>query len=315
MPPHKVVAIAKNMRFMRSPSVYYLTDRIWVVLVPIISNYDSKYETYFRIKLKSTLKKASVLRQLLVDVFNNLGKAQQNHFYPNREALMLAHYLQHVPFEGLGSIAPWLRSVGYKITRTLFFNASNLPGPGEIDLLVVMGGPMSVNDELQFPWLADEKRFIREVIEAGKSVVGVCLGAQLIASALGARVYANAHKEIGWFPVRGISANDESTFRFPPITEVFHWHGETFDLPPDAVRLAESDACFRQAFQLGRSVIGLQFHLETTAESAREIVDHCRHELVPTRYVQSEQEILAAPPDKYQQINRLMAEVLSYLTR
>ena len=226
---------------------------------------------------------------------------------------MLAHCLQHVPFEGLGSIAPWLRSAGYKITRTPFYNTANLPDPGEIDLLVVMGGPMSVNDELEFPWLADEKRFIREAIEAGKSVVGVCLGAQLIACALGARVYANAHKEIGWFPVRGISANDESTFRFPPVTEVFHWHGETFDLPPAAVRLAESDACSNQAFQLGRSIIGLQFHLETTAESVRDIVDHCRAELVATMYVQSEQEILAAPPDKYQQINRLMAEVLSYL--
>ena len=121
---------------------------------------------------------------------------------------MLAHYLQHVFFEGLGSIAPWLQSAGYEITRTPFFKSMNLPDPEEIDLLVVMGGPMSVNDEVQFPWLAMEKWFIREAIGAGKPVLGVCLGAQLIASAMGARVYANAHKEIGWFPIRGVSSND-----------------------------------------------------------------------------------------------------------
>lgn len=228
---------------------------------------------------------------------------------------MRAHCLQHVPFEGLGSIEPWLKTAGYETTHTRFYESAALPDPGAVDLLVIMGGPMSVHDESEFPWLGVEKAFVRGAVAAGKAVLGVCLGAQLIASALGARVYRNPCKEIGWFPVCGMSAPDLAAFSFPPVAEVFHWHGETFDLPPGALRLAKSEACENQAFQLGRSVMGLQFHLETTQSSARDIVSHCRAELVPSRYVQSEAHILAAPPEKYQAINNLMADVLGFLTR
>lgn len=228
---------------------------------------------------------------------------------------MRAHYLQHVPFEGLGSIDPWLRAAGYEISSTRFHETAELPDRQEIDLVVVMGGPMSVNDESEFPWLVEEKQFLHSCIEAGKSVLGICLGAQLIASAMSARVYRNHVKEIGWLPVQGIRSPAGSTFQFPPSVEVFHWHGETFDLPPGAFPIARSEGCENQAFQLGRSVMGLQFHLETTPESARELVSHCRAELVPSKYVQSEAAILAAAPEKYRVINTLMAEVLSFLTR
>ena len=227
---------------------------------------------------------------------------------------MRAHYLQHVPFEGLGSIEPWLRAAGYEITNTRFFESTRLPDINEVDLFIVMGGPMSVNDEAELPWLVQEKHFIRSAIQAGKSVLGVCLGAQLIANAMGARVYRNGEKEIGWFPVQGYSTVDSSSFRFPPSVEAFHWHGETFDLPSGAVRLGGSEGCENQAFQLGQSVIGLQFHLEATPESAREIVSHCRAELLPSKYVQSETAILAATPEKYRVINNLMVDILSYLT-
>ena len=225
---------------------------------------------------------------------------------------MRAHYLQHVPFEGLGSIETWLGERGYEITSTRFFESVSVPDLNEVDLLVVMGGPMSVNDEKEWSWLAPEKQVIRDAIQSGKSVLGVCLGAQLIASAMGARVYRNRVKEIGWFPVQGVPSVGSSAFRFPSSVEVFHWHGETFDLPTGAVRLARSEACENQAFQLGRSVIGLQFHLETTPESAREIVAQCRAELSPAPYVQSEAEIFAASPAKYRAINSLMSEVLSF---
>lgn len=228
---------------------------------------------------------------------------------------MRAHYLQHVPFEGLGSIEPWLKAAGYAITQTRWFEPAELPAPDAPDLLVVLGGPMSVNDEASYPWLVEEKRFIRHAIAAGTSVLGVCLGAQLIASSLGARVYPNRRKEIGWFPVQGIPPSDESVFSFPPSLDVFHWHGETFDLPPGAVRLATSEACANQAFQIGTSVIGLQFHLETTPQSAQNIVANCRQEVIPARYVQTEDEILAAGNEKYESINQMMQSVLAFLQR
>lgn len=226
---------------------------------------------------------------------------------------MRAHYLQHVPFEGLGSIEPWLHAAGYDISGTRLFESATFPEVGEFELLVVMGGPMSANDEDRHPWLSPEKRFIRSAVDSGRSVLGVCLGAQLIASAMGAGVYPNPVKEIGWFPVRGVSAVSTSIFRFPPALKVFHWHGETFDLPRGAALIARSDVCEHQAFQLGRSVIGLQFHLETTPESARELVRNCRDELVSSQCIQTEDEILSATSQDYQSINAWMAEVLGFL--
>jgi len=224
---------------------------------------------------------------------------------------MRAHCLQHVPFEGPGSIEPQLRTAGYELSHTRFFESALLPLRDDIDLLVVMGGPMSVNDEL--PWLAPEKKFIRNLIESGKPVLGICLGAQLIASAMGARVYKNPVKEIGWFPVQGVTSPGSASFSFPHSIEVFHWHGETFDLPPGAVQLARSEGCENQAFQIGRSVIGLQFHLETTLDSACELIANCRNELIPSRYVQTEDVILSAGSEKYESIQQMMGKVLSYL--
>ena len=185
---------------------------------------------------------------------------------------MRAHYLQHVPFEELGSIKSWLSTAGYKITKTQFFETANLPDIGEIDLLVILGGPMSVNDEDTFPWRSLEKKFIRNAIQSSKPVLGICLGAQLIANTMCAEVFRNPVKEIGWFPVQGFSSRGTSFFRFPPSMEVFNWHGETFDLPSGATRIAKSEGCENQAFQIGTSVIGLQFHLEATPASVQDIV-------------------------------------------
>jgi GMP synthase-like glutamine amidotransferase len=131
---------------------------------------------------------------------------------------------------------------------------------------------------------------------------------------MGARVYPNSEKEIGWLPIhRVLIPGAVDAFQFPKESVVFHWHGETFDLPPRAIRLARSEACENQAFQLGRNVIGLQFHLETTPEGARDLVAKCRHELVPAKFIQSEETILSAPAARYTAINALMADVLSFL--
>jgi GMP synthase-like glutamine amidotransferase len=228
---------------------------------------------------------------------------------------MKAHYFKHVPFEDLGSIRSWLMKASYTITCTPFFESADLPVLQEIDLLIVMGGPMSVNDEKIHPWLVPEKKFIRQMIMSGKPVLGICLGAQLIASAMGAKVYPNSMKEIGWLPVYGIPSDDSSVFCFPQSLEAFHWHGETFDLPAGATHIAKNDGCKNQAFQLGRSVIGLQFHLETTPQSARELVAHCRNELVPAACIQTETEILSVAAAQYQSINRLMDRILAFLSR
>lgn len=228
---------------------------------------------------------------------------------------MRAHYLQHVPFEGLGSIEHWLKTNGYELTHTQFFNTTDLPDSNLVDFLVVMGGPMSVNDVDTYPWLIPEKQFVREIIESGKPVMGICLGAQIIASAMGARVFPGSVKEIGWFPIHAVDSADSSVFSFPSSETVFHWHGETFDLPSGAIRLAKSEGCENQAFQLGKSVIGLQFHLETTPDSARQIVAHCRDELGPAKYVQSEKDILSASQNRYKSVNHLMDSVLAFIQR
>lgn len=225
-----------------------------------------------------------------------------------------AHWLQHVPFEGLGAIGPWLDAAGYETTRTSLWESTAFPDPASLDLLIAMGGPMSVNDEETHRWLAAEKRFIGAAIRAGTPVLGICLGAQLIAAAMGARVQRAPEREIGWFPVRAEEvAPEASAFRLPPVTDAFHWHGETFDLPAGAVRLASSAACRNQAFQLGRSVIGLQFHPEVTPAAVSALIEHCGADLAPARYVQDEASMRAATPETYQALNTLLAEVLGYL--
>jgi GMP synthase-like glutamine amidotransferase len=225
---------------------------------------------------------------------------------------MKALALQHAPFEGLGSIRNWIDRRDAEIGVTRLFLGEVPLSPEGIDLIIVMGGPMSVNDEDTFPWLRSEKRFISDAVARGTPVLGICLGAQLIAASLGARVFPNPVKEIGWFPVRAVPGTWDS-FRFPAEFTAFHWHGETFDLPSGATRLAESTACRNQAFQIGRAVIGLQFHLEATPGSAADMVKNCAEELVPDPWIQSAADMETASAAGSRTANPLMDEVLSYL--
>jgi GMP synthase-like glutamine amidotransferase len=223
------------------------------------------------------------------------------------------HVLQHVPYEGTGSIQPWMEARGIPVTTARLFEGSALPGPGDFDWLIVMGGPMSVNDEKAHSWLAPEKRLISRAIEAGRIVLGICLGAQLIASALGARVFPNACKEIGWFPVRKTpGADSDFAGVFNESQEVFHWHGDTFDLPFGAMNLLESSACAHQAYSIGNRVVGLQFHLETTRATAASLIDNSRHEIVPSATIQNEEEMLSRP-ERFNRINGLMDSILESL--
>lgn len=203
---------------------------------------------------------------------------------------MRATVIQHVPFEGPEAIGGWLLSHGYSLHGSRPFDNDPLPDADQFDVLVVMGGPMGVHDEHLYPWLADEKALIRRAIDDGKSVLGICLGAQLIAHVLGASVSRNPQPEIGWFPVRPVSDHPLATL-FDDQPEVLHWHGDTFATPNGAERLLASDACANQAFLYNQHVLGLQFHLESTPESVRALTGHCADELVEGNWIQTAAEI------------------------
>ncbi|RLB69512.1 MAG: amidotransferase [Deltaproteobacteria bacterium] len=229
---------------------------------------------------------------------------------------MNIHYLQHVPFEELGSIEADLTGKKHQLTSTNLYKNESLPTVDDIDWLIIMGGPMGVNDEDQYHWLKQEKQFIKQAIESGKIVLGICLGAQLIAAALGARVYKNRHSEIGWFDINRHPDAEETILSsaIPPQVEVFHWHGDTFDIPAGAKSLAFSAACPNQGFILDNRVVGLQFHLETTPTSAQALINKCRDELDGSLYVQTESEIVA-DPQRFSRINQIMANILNCLEK
>jgi GMP synthase-like glutamine amidotransferase len=204
------------------------------------------------------------------------------------------HYFQHVEHEGLGSIEEWIISSGHSLTSTKFFENADLPELSGLDWLIVMGGSMSVQDEKEYPWLIEEKKFIKKAIDAGKTVLGICLGSQLVSDALGAKVYKNQDKEIGWFDIEPtcFASTSKLLYDMALRTRVFHWHGDTFDLPEGAIHLAYSKACKNQAYLYMGRVLALQFHLEPTKEWIREMVESGADELIAGNYVQTGEEIL-----------------------
>jgi GMP synthase (glutamine-hydrolysing) len=180
--------------------------------------------------------------------------------------------IRHVPFESLGSIEEVLLQAGLKYQYFDLFTGQETPAAEAVSALISLGGPMSANDPLTF--LARELHLLESMLQAGKPVLGICLGAQLLARALGAAVYPNKVKEIGWFPIEftGDAQSDPLFHSLSGTETVFQWHSETFDLPQGAVWLASSDGCRHQAFRARPNAWGFQFHLETTAAM---IADWC----------------------------------------
>ncbi len=230
---------------------------------------------------------------------------------------MKLHYLQHVPFEDPGTVLTWAEKNDCRVTSTRLYEDENLPTHSDYDWLVVMGGPMNIYDEKNYPWLVQEKSFIREAIDSGKIIIGLCLGAQLIAEVIGGNVTENTYQEIGWFPVKlSNRARSSSLFSFfPQEPMVFQWHGDTFSkLPDDAICIAENEACSHQAFIYKNRVFGFQFHLENTEEIIKDLLKNCEDEMVPGAYVQTPTEILSHP-EYIEQGNQWMDMFLTKLKK
>ncbi len=208
---------------------------------------------------------------------------------------MRLHVLQHVAFEDEAFIRRWAAHNGHSLTRTRFYLNETIPSPQDIDLLVVMGGPMNVDEELRYPWLKSEKDFLRRAIDGGKPILGICLGAQLLASVLGGKITRNHFKEIGWFPVQLTPAGRAVPLfaGFPEAFLAFHWHGDTFSIPPGANHLAKSQACQDQAFLYKDRVLALQFHLELEKANIVALLQNCGDEIVGGPFIQTRETIMS----------------------
>src|SRR5690606_3299628 len=230
------------------------------------------------------------------------------------EFFMRIHYFQHVPFEGIGSLEHDFRARNFSLSATHRYRNEPAPDVHSIDALVVMGGPMVIYDEADYPWLADEKAAITAAIDAGKTVLGICLGAELIADVLGGKVTRNGFKEIGWLPLEiQPQAEDHPVARIlAKYPNVFHWHGDTFAIPPGALHLARSEACLNQAYVYNEQVYGFQFHLETTPASAAALIEHCREDIDGSRYTQTPQAILG-DEKRFEAINAAMSEIIAHI--
>jgi len=212
---------------------------------------------------------------------------------------MRVHVMKHVPFEGPGLITEWAASRGCTLTESLALTGEH-PALCPGDLLAVMGGPMSADDEVTSPWLAAEKRAVAAALDAGALVLGVCLGAQILAEVEGGVVTRNPHREIGWYPVCATpaAAADPVFSAFPDGLVVGHWHGDTFGLPPGSPALLSSEATCNQAFSVrGGRGVGLQFHLEWDFETLADLAERCADEFeAGGEFVEGAARMLAAAP-------------------
>lgn len=235
---------------------------------------------------------------------------------------MRVHWLQHVPFEGLGSIADWMEQRGHELTCTRVWESTDFPDIYDVDWLIVMGGPMGVYDEAEYPWLIREKAYIKEIIPEGilgkrRPVLGICLGAQLIADVLRTHVHRNDVPEIGWGAVKA----DPTVKTFSALTglagefDAFHWHFDSFGIPPEATHIFSSDDCKNQGFVYDERVVGLQFHLETRREDAERLIEHGGDDLAAADIDKSTAKAWLEDEQRFDAMNTRMAKLLEGLER
>ncbi len=222
--------------------------------------------------------------------------------------------LLHHEAEGIGSIATWIHSRGHSLAECRLFAGDDLPDPGDFDWLILMGGPMSVHDARRYKWIPKEIEFVAEAVRQQKRLLGICLGAQMIAVSQGANVGRSPYREIGWFPVSAAPTAPSSPFggRFTGSHEMFHWHGEMFAIPATAVHLACSAACPNQAFSIGSNVLALQFHPEITPEGVFGLVESSMADLDGSAFVTDEKALMSRP-QRFTESNHFLDRLLDDL--
>lgn len=234
------------------------------------------------------------------------------------------HYFQHIEGEDLGSCEEYLiQHYRAKITTTAFYalppntvlEFDALPEIEDVDLLIVMGGTMSANDEKVFPWLRTEIAWIKDYINAGKPIIGLCLGAQLIAKSLGATVKTNPEKERGWRDVYATSPKSSDCFAIPQTIRVLQWHSETFTLPEHAIHLAQNEVCQNQIFQYHKNVIGFQFHPEVTTTTLQMFFDSLHEDIAKYQgpFVEPIEKTLNVAPEQYHAGQTLLNRAIDYV--
>lgn len=198
------------------------------------------------------------------------------------------HYLEHAAHETPGLIAEWAHEREHAVSGSRLYLGEPIPRHEYMDVLIILGGPMSVHNVGMYPWLKEEKHFIEQAIELNMPMLGICFGSQLIAEVLGSDVYPMNHKEIGFYPVT-LTPDGQAhpvVSALPHHFNTFHWHGETYGIPQSARLIARSNACLHQGFTLGENIIGLQFHPEVTPKLVENFVTAGEAELDGARYTQ-----------------------------
>lgn len=219
--------------------------------------------------------------------------------------------LKHIAFEGPGMIAVWAQQNGHSLDIHLASSKGSLPSMESFDFLLIMGGPMSTYEDARYPWLSREKSYIRSAIAQKKLVLGICLGAQLIAHTLGAKVQSAPHKEIGWFPILRDPDCPEA-LQIPDRMPVFHWHGDQFELPNGARRIAASEACPNQGFLYRSHVLALQCHLEITREGITLLSTACSNELVDGPYIQDAATLQSTVAGDFDTMHQILFQLLDH---
>ncbi|MFP4165277.1 MAG: type 1 glutamine amidotransferase [Chitinispirillaceae bacterium] len=225
------------------------------------------------------------------------------------------HFIQNISFETPGYLKEAAAKLGFQTCTTDLSHQRTIPDTQSFDALVVLGGPMNIYEVSKYPWLNPERNLIEQSLRFGKKILGICLGAQLVADVMGAAVQKNRYKEIGWHKVEldPDAAKHRLFHGFPSRFTTFHWHGDTFSVPRGAHRIGSSEACLNQGFVYGDQIVALQFHPEITKETIENLLGKCADELVESPFIQKPSVIRSEAQKHIESNHRLIDNLLGKL--